>query len=370
MKKVITLVLALGLVLALFSGCGTTGSGSVSSTGTTAAASSGSSAAAADDFKGVEWTLAHTRSDDSRAAKAAVAFADAVSEATDGKIKITVYGNASLGDYTTVQERVTLGDVTMQMADLAKTLDTSMIIPTIPYIISTWDEFEQYYHVGADGAKIADFAADRLTKQGITLISCYPQYFGTIASAKPIENWDNPTASKGLKVRIPTEKAFENLSSLFGFQGTGMAASEAYTAIQTGVVDGFIGGGTEYYWNQYRDVVSYILPINTHPVCYWLYINSEALSSIPQDYQDIVMELADQYLYTAGLEDAKSEGTMYEDNFTKQGATVYDVSDELLAEYTDTYRQQAWPQIATEDYLGKDGLALFQQFMDQYNIKY
>ena len=47
-----------------------------------------------DEFEGVEWTMAHTRTEDSRAALAAVAFAEAVEEKTDGKI-IAIFNNTA-----------------------------------------------------------------------------------------------------------------------------------------------------------------------------------------------------------------------------------------------------------------------------------
>lgn len=383
-KSVLALMLAFAMIFAL-AACGSSSSstapassGSSNSGSSSSSGSSGStntSTAASDpvdDFAGVEWTFAHTRTEDSRAAKAAVAFAEAVEKETNGKIKINVQGNGALGDYTTVQERVSLGDVTMQMADFSKQVDPALGLATTPYMISTWEEMDQYLHPGKEGAIIADFSAERLALQNITLISGYPQYFGAICSAKPIPSWEDPSVSKNLKCRVPTEKPYEMMATTFGFQPTGMPASEAYTALQTGTIDSMLGGGTEYYWNQLKDVVDYILPVNTHPTVYFLYINTDAWNSLPEDYQKLVYDLADQYLWDSGFEDAQKEATLYEEYFKEQGSTVYEVTPEIQKAYTDAYRNNVYPTLYAEDTmgLGEAGLEIFGQFLDLYGIEH
>lgn len=358
-------ILALTIMLSC-AACGGQG-GSSGGGGTTP---DGGPSVSTEDFEGVSWTLAHNRTEDSRSAKAVEAFANAVTEKTDGKIQITIYGNSSLGDYSVVQERVSLGDVTMQMADFSKAVDPSLVLPSVPYIISTWDEFEEYYHVGQEGAIMAEFADERLALQNIKLLGCYPQYFGSICSAEPIENWQDPMAAKGQKARVPTEMPMEKTAETFGFLPVGMASSEAYTAIQTGIVSAMFGGGTEYYWTQMKDIINYILPVNTHPNTYWLYINADALAAIPEEYQQLLYDLADEYLFESGLKDAIAEMTLYEDYFTQNGGTVYEVTEEIQAAYANACRENVWPLLATEDYLGEGGLEIFHQFMDAYGIAY
>lgn len=369
-KHMSTLLLALAIVLS----CAACGGGQESAGGGSGGASGGASdsgsGVSVEEFEGAEWTLAHNRTEDSRSAKAAEAFAKAVTEKTDGKIQITVYGNSSLGDYSVVQERVSLGDVTMQMADFSKAVDPSLVLPSVPYIISTWEEFEEYYHVGHEGAIMAEFAEERLALQNIKLLGCYPQYFGSICSAEAIENWQDPLAPKNQKARVPTEMPMEKTAETFGFLPVGMPSSEAYTAIQTGIVTGMFGGGTEYYWNQMKDIINYILPVNTHPNTYWLYINADALAAIPEEYQQLLYDLADEYLFESGLKDAIAEMTLYEEYFTEKGGTVYEVTEEIQKAYADACRENVWPLLANEDYLGESGLEIFHKFMDAYGIAY
>ena len=141
-------------------------------------------------------------------------------------------------------------------------------MPTIPYLMSNWDEVKE--HTAMDTGILANFISDRLALQNIHVINNYPQYFASVASAKEIPNPTDPQATRNLKMRVPTSKPFELLGNIFGFQSTPMASNEVFTSIQTGIIDGMIGGGTEYCYNQLGELVKYILPIKTHYVAYWM----------------------------------------------------------------------------------------------------
>jgi len=355
MKKIFGLLLASCMLLSLLTACGSSSGNNGGPSPTTTAK----------EFEPVVWKLSHTRKEDSRAGIAIQKFADTVKEATNGNIAIEIYGSSSLGDYSTVQERVSMGDIQMQMSDLSTNIDSSLIVPTVPYLLSSWDDVTKYTTV-SDGGILVDFLQERLSEQNITLLNNYPQYFASVCSTKEIQNYKDPTANKELKMRVPTSVPFEKLGNLFGFSATPMASSECYTSMQTGVIDGVIGGGTEYYYSSYNELVKYILPINTHYVCYWICINSEAYNSLPAEYQQIITDALNE-LHDQGLEDAMAETTTYEDKFRDEGATIYELTDEEVAAYADAYRSEVWPTLGT-DILGDGGLEILQQFAGAYGV--
>lgn len=146
-----------------------------------------------------------------------------------------------------------------------------------------------------------------------------------------------------------------------------MASNEVFTSIQTGIIDGMIGGGTEYYYNQLGELVKYILPIKTHYVAYWMVINNDAWESLPEEYQQIINDAA-QVLHDSGMEKALEEETMYEEKFKEQGATVYELTDEQVAAYANVYRKEVWSQL--DDIVGEEGVKILNQFRDNYGIDY
>ena len=66
--------------------------------------------------------LSHYRADGAQADLDAKKFAANVAAANDS-LEVVIYPAAQLGDYTTVQELVSVGDVEMQMATLSSTVD-------------------------------------------------------------------------------------------------------------------------------------------------------------------------------------------------------------------------------------------------------
>lgn len=67
-----------------------------------------------------QWKLAHIRPADSVIERDLQAFAKEVREATSGRIDIRIYGSSQLGDYTVVQEKVSLGSVERCLSALWK----------------------------------------------------------------------------------------------------------------------------------------------------------------------------------------------------------------------------------------------------------
>ena len=327
--------------------------------------SSEAKAVSVEDFKPVVWKFAHTRNENSRAHQAVVKFAKTLETETNGKIKLEIYPAQSLGDYETVQERITVGDVAFQMSDPGQNIDKSLILPTIPYLLSSWDDVEKHTTMGS--GKLANFISERLALQNIKVINNYPQYFASIVSKNPIPEPENPTAKRNLKMRVPTSKAFERLGNEFGFTSTPLPSSEIFTSLQTGIIDGYIGGGTEYAWMKYKDVINYILPVNTHYVSYWLVMNMDMYNSLPDEFKKIIDD-AGKVLHNEGMLKAKAEDRMYNENFEKQGSTVYWLTDDEVAKYANHYRSVVWPELVEQ--LGDNGKKIFNEFRDMYGIKY
>ena len=67
--------------------------------------------------------LAHIRPADSVIERDLQAFTKEVREATDGRIDIRIYGSSQLGDYTVVQEKVSLGSVEMSCESVSTQVD-------------------------------------------------------------------------------------------------------------------------------------------------------------------------------------------------------------------------------------------------------
>ncbi|WP_175562213.1 TRAP transporter substrate-binding protein DctP [Clostridium magnum] len=297
----------------------------------------------------VTWKLGYIRPEGTRTDTSAKNFAADVEKQTEGRVKIELYPNSELGDYSLVQERVGMGDVQMQLASVGQTVDKTLGIQTAPYIVSNWKEARKLYN--SKTGVIANYVAERLDKQNIKLLAVYPQYFGSVALSKEPKNPKDPSSSKNLKIRVPSTKAWEELGKGLGFMTTPLPASEIFTSLQTGIVDGAIGAGSESYYTQYKELVKYVMPIKYHFECHWLYINKDTWNELSEDDQKSIQAIAEKIEKDA-FDQAEKEEKKYDDLFKKEGTTVYDFTDDEIKAYADKIRKDVWPKLESE--YGKD----------------
>ena len=336
MKKFLALTLALVTALSL-TACG----GGGSSSGGSSAAASGS---AGGKEETVTLSLAHIRPVDSSADKAIKAFAAEATELSGGTIQFDIYPASQLGDYTTVQERVSIGDVDMQIASLGSNMDKFFAMSNAAYLCATWDEARTVF--GVDGPMVKLYK-EKLAKYNLTYLTNYPLYFGGISLNVDAKDPTNPNAKSGIKIRVPSMTTFEKTATTLGYLATPLPSSEMFTSIQTGVVNGAIGAGAEMYYGNLSGLNKYYLPINDHFECWWMYINTDKWNSL-SDNQRSALQTAADHMNEKRWEVAEDETAEYEQKLAESGCIVVEYTDEQLKEFADVVREAVWPVIAEE----------------------
>lgn len=207
-----------------------------------------------------ELSLSHVRSQGATVDVELNEFAQDVDEATNGDVTIKIFPASALGDYTSVQERISVGAVDMAIQPAATGAERKMQIASFPYLASGW---EQAQEIWSEGGVLRETMIDLYNEQNITMLAAYPVYFSGISlNREPVDPGE--TESKGIKVRVPGIKSFQLTGEALGYIPAPIPFSDAYTAIQTGVVDGVIGSGAEGYYSSFRDVTKSYLPVNLH----------------------------------------------------------------------------------------------------------
>ncbi len=271
-------------------------------------------------------------------------FAASLKTATDGDLKIKIYAASALGDYTTVQERISIGAIDMAVQPAATAVSRRMQISAFPYVAENWEQAKKIY---GPGGAIHGAMKDLYAKQDITMLAAYPVYFGGVALNTKAVSPGDPNIDKGIKVRVPGIKSFQLTSDSLGYISSPIPFSEAFTAVQTGVVDGVIGSGAEGYYASFRDVTKTYIPVNTHFEVWYMIVNSETFSDLDK---------ADRKaLETAALEfeakrwtKAEVDQSAYEQRLADNGATIIKLSNEELAAAADKIRKEVWPQILSD----------------------
>jgi len=287
------------------------------------------------------WKLSHVRPQDTDIDKDLHWFADKVLEATDGRIKVEIYGSNQLGDYTVVHERISVGAVEMACQPPGVAADKRIQLLNLPYLVKDWAEAREVYKTGSP---LMNVASDLFAEQDIKYLAAYPVYFGGIALAKEPTDAGDPNVSQGLKVRVPPMKSFQLLGDALGYQATPIPFSEAFTAIQTGIVNGVIGSGAEGYYANFRDVISYYVPANTHFELWYLYMNKPLWDGLSDEDKEAVASVAAEF-ESRRMESAEKAQAANEQRLADYGITIIPVSGDSLALFAEKAKTEVWPEV-------------------------
>ncbi|MDT8327087.1 MAG: TRAP transporter substrate-binding protein DctP [Roseovarius sp.] len=285
--------------------------------------------------------MSHVRPQDATIDVELRAFAEKVDAATGGDVKITLFPASALGDYTSVQERISVGAIDMATQPAATAADRKMQISSFPFLAANWAQAREIY---GPGGVVRDVMADLYAKQDITMLAAYPVYFGGIALNTDAVHPGDPSPN-GIKVRVPGIKSFQLTGEALGYIPSPIPFSEAFTAIQTGVVDGVIGSGAEGYYASFRDVTKTYIPANTHFEVWYMIISNESLAELDADDQAALRAEAEAFEATrwtvAEADQGKNEQRLADD----LGTTVVTLSDDELAAMAAKVRADVWPVV-------------------------
>ena len=78
-----------------------------------------------------------------------------------------------------------------------------------------------------------------------------------VGAAKVIDNLMDPNAAKPYLIRCPSTDGYLWTAEGFGFNSVTINYSELYSSLQTGVCDGWLGGGAYVNYLSFRDVLKY-----------------------------------------------------------------------------------------------------------------
>lgn len=284
------------------------------------------------------------------------AFAAAVADATGGDVAIELFPASALGDYTTVQERISVGAVDMATQPAGTAADRRMQISSFPYLAGNWDQARAVY---GPGGVVREVMAGLYAEQDITMLAAYPVYFGGISLNVDAVHPGDPSPN-GIKVRVPGIKSFQLTGEALGYIPAPIPFSEAFTAVQTGVVDGVIGSGAEGYYASFRDVTKTYIPANTHFEVWYMIISNESLAGLPEKDQAALRAQADAFEATRWTVAEADQGVNEQKLVTELGTKVVPLSAAELAALAGKVRAEVWPQVL-EDVGAEWGQSILDQ---------
>jgi len=278
---------------------------------------------------------------------------DLIQERSDGRIKITVYDGDVLGDWTVLNELITEGSIEMMLEGSYPTLDERLNAEYLNYLFSD-DEGakEAFAEPGGWFNKVLEPILAGVNHKRLGVLN--PGWVGVgmkpgkVPNPTDVDKWFEEAGK--IKIRCEPAKLMEKVTEAIGFKVQVLPYSELYTALQTGVVEGWIGGGIDstLIWD---DILGHFIVTNDRidtenfhmPLNLW-----NSLSKADQDMiQAAVIEAQDW-----GWQKNTEDFTGYAAEAAELGIEIVEPSPAIMEEIVRRDHEIEWTY--AEELCGKD----------------
>jgi len=170
-------------------------------------------------------------------------------------LEVKIYAANQLGEERAVYEAMQLGSgatAVISGTAILNNFSKKTAVLDLPFM---WKSYDQAHHV-LDG-KVGEILAKELDNSGFYVLAWMDSWgFRNVVTSK--KEVKVPADLKGLKIRtIPTPTYVAALNAM-GANATPMAFGEVYTAMQTGVLDGYEHGAAVTKAQKFYEVAKYI----------------------------------------------------------------------------------------------------------------
>ena len=300
--------------------------------------------------------------DDHFLTKSAKRFADSVYKATDGDIEITVYPSSQLGDYTSVYDELKMGTIDLAWQTMPDTYDRRADLGMTPYLAMNYDDIAKLY-CNQDSWFFKELKEVN-KEQGVTLLGIVPNGFMGIG-AKKLGNLDtlfDVTKNQDALIRSAAVDTLIAQVKAFGFRTTTIPYADLYSALQTGVADGWYGGSLISNDVGFKDVISYFVEYKGTNEPMGMLMSTQVLEPLPAEYQDLLIRLANEENAKA-LEDVKTAEQDSRTDLENYGIKIITPTDEELQTLAKEVRAQVYPLFAKD--FGEDLMNEINTWVEQ-----
>lgn len=347
MKKILSLVLALGMIFSL-AAC----SGGSESGGSTAA----------DDGQIYEFKLSIMNADQPFMED----FPALVEEKTGGRIQITLYDMSSLGTAADALAMTRNGTVEMYFNAAAQTAGEFPVadIVQVPFLASNPSTVSEIiYSLYYEGY------LDEFNNETVPLMFAPTDMQMLAVKNSKIESMGS---FNGLKLRAVSGIAVDMLES-FGSSAVAMPMSDVYLSLDRGIVDGAMTSPHLMQVNALYDVLDYIMEYPVHGGLLFLAMNEDAYNSLPDSLKLSLMEACEEQRYRVinKVQQTYSDGI---EACVAGGMELYSITPEFQQELQDAVAPLREQFVTGLNSAGHDGTAitdLTERVIErcEYNLK-
>ena len=163
--------------------------------------------------------------------RAMKAFGEKFEKETNGRYHVTIYPNGVLGEQGAMAEFIRTGALQMAIVpcSVPEGYDPDFAIVGTPYLYDNIDHLEKATLNG-----VFDDLFASTEKYKFRVLTVYTAGERNVYAKKPINSADD---LKGMIIRVNDSPTYVEMAKLMGGNGSVMAQSEVYTALQQGVID-------------------------------------------------------------------------------------------------------------------------------------
>ena len=249
-----------------------------------------------------------------------VAFAKDVSDATGGKLQITVHAAASLFKAPEIKRAVQTGQAQIGevLISLHENEDALFGIDVIPFLASSYPEAKKLY----DASKPA--IEKKLDAQGLKLLFAVPWAPQGIYAKKEINSAEDLRGLKWRAYNVGTAR----IAELVGAQPVTIQAAELPQALATGVVNSFMTSGATGFDSKAWETMTHFYDTQAWIPKNVTFVNKAAFEALDKPTQDAILKAA-AAAESRGWKNWQEKSSWYLDQLKAKGMKVQPPSAKL-----------------------------------------
>lgn len=250
-------------------------------------------------------------------------FAEDVAEATNGEIRIEVFGGGTLGADRELLEGIKFGanDIWVGGAGVLSTASDTARIFTLPFMIRDVDHYSAVYD-GEVGTAVTDSIRG---ESGYEVVSYWlrgPRWLTTKTEI------DAPQDLSGLKIRVPDSPVTVASWSALGAAPTPMNFGEVFNALQQGVIDGQENPLSLIQSARFSEVVSYLVRTEHAYEPVVVVMDQDRIASLSDEHREALYAAANGRAKDYAMDEVLKGEESFVETLQEEGMTLVEPDKE------------------------------------------
>ncbi len=274
----------------------------------------------------------------------------AIAEKTEGRVQVQYLGASTLGGYETVYEELMMGTIDFAQITLPDATNPLLGCAYLPYYATNYEQAKDL--LAPDGV-MATTIGEITAEQGVRFLGFCLEGFIGLGSTLPLTGDGlDPTVDKGIKCRSANMVTFRYILEDLHYNPVAVAYNEVPTAIQTNVVDGWVGGTPNMNYAWVGDVINYMYVNYIHPEATSYVASQKTLDKLTEEDRAIVIECFEQASADSFVAAEENERNFIEKLQADYGVEVIEYTPEQIAPIAEYVRDVTWTRLEAD--LGSD----------------